>query len=154
MLRRNFRVAGFDVTPHDKDSTNVAVTDSYFVLSNRLKLRRRLLFGFFAVAAVILLHTCVFDRATWYGEHWRGKKMANGKPYNPDAFTCASWDYPLGSKLRLTYEKSSVTVHVTDRGGKNRWYQFGKTIDLTPTAFAKLAPLKTGSIPISVHRID
>jgi rare lipoprotein A len=80
--------------------------------------------------------------------------MANGKPYNPDAFTCASWNYPLGTKLRISRENHSVTVEVTDRGGKNRWYQFGKTIDLTPTAFSKLASPKLGSIPIHVHRVD
>jgi rare lipoprotein A len=110
--------------------------------------------SFVVIVGVLLLHTCWFDRATWYGESWRGKKMANGKPFNPDALTCASWTYPLGSKLRITSQKHSVTVEVTDRGGKNRWYQFGKTIDLTPTAFTKLAPLKAGSIEIKMKRLD
>jgi rare lipoprotein A (peptidoglycan hydrolase) len=106
------------------------------------------------IIAVLAMHACIFDRATWYGESWRGKKMANGQPYNPDAMTCACWHYKLGTKLRVTYDKKAVTVEVTDRGGRNRWYQFGKTVDLTPTAFSKLAPLKTGSIQISIHRID
>jgi rare lipoprotein A len=110
--------------------------------------------GFSVILAALTIHACVFDRATWYGESWRGKRMANGKPYNPDAFTCASWDYPLGAKLRITHEKRSVTVQVTDRGGKNRWYQFGKTIDLTPAAFVTLGNLKIGSLKIHVSRVN
>jgi rare lipoprotein A len=119
-----------------------------------MKTLTKIRLGICLIVGVLLLHTCVFDRATWYGESWRGRKMANGKPYNPDLLTCASWDYPLGSKLRITYEKHSVTVEVTDRGGKNRWYQIGKTIDLTPTAFTKLAPLKAGSIQVRTQKID
>jgi rare lipoprotein A len=110
--------------------------------------------GLAMLLAVLVVHTCWFDRATWYGESWRGRKMANGKPYNPDALTCASWSYKLGTELRISNGRRSVIVEVTDRGGKNRWYQFGKTIDLTPAAFAKLAPLKTGSIQINIHRAD
>jgi rare lipoprotein A len=116
--------------------------------------RTKLRIGLAFIIAAILAHACWFNRATWYGESWRGRKMANGKPYNPDAFTCASWNYPLGTKLRISRENHSVTVEVTDRGGKNRWYQFGKTIDLTPTAFSKLAPLKTGSIEVRIRRAD
>jgi rare lipoprotein A len=119
-----------------------------------MRFRTKVKIGLALMVAVFVAHACWFDRATWYGESWRGKKMANGKPYNPDAMTCASWDYKLGSKLRITHENHSVTVEVTDRGGKNRWYQFGKTIDLTPTAFSKLAPLKTGTLQIKIHRAD
>jgi rare lipoprotein A len=118
-----------------------------------MRLRTKIWLGFFVIGAVLFVHACVFDRATWYGESWRGKKMANGKPYNPDAMTCASWAYKLGTRLRITHEKHSVVVEVTDRGGKNRWYQFGKTIDLTPTAFSKLANPKIGSIEIKIHRV-
>jgi rare lipoprotein A len=117
-----------------------------------MRISAKIRLGFFVIIAVLAMRTCVFDRATWYGESWRGKKMANGRPYNPDAFTCASWDYPLGTKLRIAHEKHSVTVEVTDRGGKNRWYQFGKTIDLTPASFSKLANPKVGSIQIKIYR--
>lgn len=119
-----------------------------------MKFSTKVRLGFFVIIAVLLVHACWFDRATWYGESWRGRKMANGKPYDPDALTCASWSYPLGSKLRITHQNHSVVVEVTDRGGRNRWYQFGKTIDLTPTAFARLAPLKAGTIQIKIHRTD
>lgn len=119
-----------------------------------MKISTGIRLGFLVILAVLAMHACVFDRATWYGDSWRGRKMANGRPFNPDGLTCASWDYPLGTRLRITRDKRSVTVEVTDRGGKNRWYQFGKTIDLTPAAFSKLAQLKTGSIQIKIHRTD
>lgn len=119
-----------------------------------MRLSTKIGLGFAVIAAILFVHTCVFDRATWYGESWRGRKMANGKPYNPDALTCASWDYRLGTTLRISRGEKSVVVQVTDRGGKNRWYQFGETIDLTPAAFSKLAPLRTGSIQIRVKSRD
>jgi rare lipoprotein A len=109
--------------------------------------------GIGAIVAIFFVHICVFDRATWYGESWRGKKMANRKPYDPDSMTCASWDYPLGSSLRVTAGKKSVIVEVTDRGGRNRWYQFGKTVDLTPAAFIQLASLKTGTIQVRIEKV-
>ena len=59
--------------------------------------------------------------ASWYGEEHRGKLMANGKRFNPDKFTAASWFYPLGTKVRVTLAspsqpRRSVVVTITDRG--------------------------------------
>ncbi len=34
--------------------------------------------------------------ASWYGEAHRGKLMANGKRFNPDRLTAASWFYRSG----------------------------------------------------------
>jgi hypothetical protein len=72
------------------------------------------------LAAILLVcgwHACCYDRVTWYGDRERGKLMANGRPFNPDAMTAASWNYPLGTKLKLIYGNKSVVVEVTDRGG-------------------------------------
>src|SRR5882762_8147673 len=59
--------------------------------------------------------------ASWYGEAHRGKLMANGKRFDPDKLTAASWFYPLGTKVRVSLESSSrgshtVLVTITDRG--------------------------------------
>ena len=40
--------------------------------------------------------------ASWYGEDHRGKLMANGRPFDPDALTCATWDHPFGTRLKVT----------------------------------------------------
>ncbi|MGD1083527.1 MAG: septal ring lytic transglycosylase RlpA family protein [Verrucomicrobiota bacterium] len=113
---------------------------------------------FAAVLAVILMvcawHACCYDRATWYGGSDRGKLMADGRPFNPDALTAASWDYPLGSKLKIVYGNKSVRVEVTDKGGKRAFLQFGKVVDLSHAAFARLAKPEVGSIRVTIRRED
>src|SRR5262245_5419101 len=48
--------------------------------------------------------------ASWYGEDHRGRLMANGKRFNPDRLTAASWFYPLGTKVRVTLSEGSRTL--------------------------------------------
>jgi hypothetical protein len=108
-----------------------------------------------ALAAILLIcgwHTCVYDRATWYGERERGNSMANGRRFNPDALTAASWNYPLGSKVRVAYKKKSVVVEVTDRGGARAVLQFGKVVDLSHAAFERLERPSVGSIRVRITR--
>jgi rare lipoprotein A len=113
---------------------------------------------FAAVLAVILMvcawHACCYDRATWYGGSDRGKLMANGRPFNPDALTAASWNYPLGCRLKIVYGGKSVRVEVTDRGGKRAFMQFGKVVDLSHAAFARLEKPEVGSIRVKILRED
>jgi rare lipoprotein A len=111
---------------------------------------------FAAVLAVILLgfgwHSCVYDRATWYGGSKRGKLMANGRPFNPDALTAASWNYPLGARLKVVYKGKSVQVEVTDRGGDRAFLQFGQALDLSRAAFARLENPAVGTIRVKITR--
>lgn len=82
--------------------------------------------------------------ATFYDNWFEGKTMANGKAFSQSALTCASNTYPIGTKLRLSKEGRSVIVRVTDRCASN------SNIDLTTTAFKKLAPLHRGLIRVRV----
>jgi rare lipoprotein A len=107
-----------------------------------------------AILLVCGWHACFYDRATWYGSFERGRKMADGRPFNPDALTAASWDYPPGSRLKVVYRDKSVHVEVTDRGGKKAFMQFGKALDLSKGAFAKLEKPEVGSIRITITRED
>lgn len=95
--------------------------------------------------------------ASWYGEAERGKLMANGKPFNPDTLTAASWFYPLGTRLqvslRTTRVSRTVTVIVTDRGPALRLVREGRIIDLSHTAFARLANPERGLIQVRIHRL-
>jgi rare lipoprotein A len=113
---------------------------------------------FAAALAVILMlcgwHACCYDRATWYGGAARGKLMANGRPFNPDALTAASWDFPLGSRLKIVHGNKSVRVEVTDRGGQKAFLQFGKVVDLSHAAFARLEKPAVGSIRVKITRED
>ena len=109
------------------------------------------------LAAVLLVcgwHACCYDRATWYGDSERGKRMANGRPFNPEALTAASWDYPLGSKLKVVYGSRSVLVEVTDRGGARAFLQFGRVVDLSHAVFARLEKPAVGSIRVKIIRLE
>src|SRR5262245_29167793 len=73
--------------------------------------------------------------ASWYGEAHRGKLMANGKKFDPDKLTAASWFYPLGSKVLVTTsgassQGKSVLVTITDRGPAWDLVRDGRIIDL------------------------
>ena len=94
--------------------------------------------------------------ASWYGEEHRGKLMANGKRFNPDKFTAASWFYPLGTKVRVTLNAPSqpprsVVVKVTDRGPAKTLVRDGRVIDLTLVAFKQLAHPDLGLIEVTVE---
>ena len=94
--------------------------------------------------------------ASWYGEAHRGKLMANGKAFNPDKFTAASWFYPLKTRLLITCKTpnrkvKSVVVTVTDRGPARRLVTNGRVIDLSHAAFEKLAAPSVGLVEVSVR---
>lgn len=92
-------------------------------------------------------------KASFYGEELRGRKMANGQPFNPDAYTCASWFYPLGTVLAVGSGSRMIYVVVTDRGPSRRLVAKGRIIDLSHAAFFYLADPKWGLIDVTVTRI-
>jgi hypothetical protein len=85
--------------------------------------------------------------ASWYGAECHGKLMANGKPFDKNALTAASWNYPLGTKVRVTYGSRSVVVTITDRGPAKR---LNRVIDLSEAAFNSLVETRRGLINVSV----
>ena len=80
------------------------------------------------------LHGAV--RATYYGERFEGRPMANGSIYHVNAVTAASNDYPLGTILKvmnlLTHK--GIYVAVTDRSAETK----KPHIDLSKAAFELL----------------
>jgi len=92
------------------------------------------------------------DTASWYGEEHRGKLLANGRPFNPDALTAASWFYPLGTRVRVTSGDSSVVVIITDRGPAKRLVRQGRVIDLSAAAFRRLAGTELGLVEVTTMK--
>jgi rare lipoprotein A (peptidoglycan hydrolase) len=74
--------------------------------------------------------------------------MANGQRFLPESMTCASFDYPLGTVLVVSYLDRSATVTVTDRGPARH---LGRLIDLSSGAFEELAPLAIGTVTVTVR---
>lgn len=91
--------------------------------------------------------------ASWYGGGEKlNKHTASGEVFDPQALTCASWDYHFGTRLKITNAKNNktVVVRVNDRGPNKR---LGRAIDLTRHAFSKIANLKQGLALVKIERI-
>jgi hypothetical protein len=77
--------------------------------------------------------------------------QANGKIFDENALTCASCDFPLKTKLRVTMvkdTKKSVIVEVSDR--TNKRFK-GKRIDLSKRAFMEIASCEQGIVSVLVE---
>ncbi|HEX2050484.1 MAG TPA: septal ring lytic transglycosylase RlpA family protein [Actinomycetota bacterium] len=68
--------------------------------------------------------------ASWYGPGFEGNLTANGDVFDPDKFTAASLDLPLGSWLYVERAGRGVLVYVNDRGP----YIPGRILDLSRAA--------------------
>ena len=99
--------------------------------------------------------------ASWYAKYgdncdpFPHITMANGEKFDENRLTCASWDYPFGTLLRITNRTNgkSVEVVVTDRGPSKRLYKKGRKIDLSKMAFSKLEKLSKGIVAVKVEII-
>ena len=100
-------------------------------------------------------------QASWYDRQSQFKEMghylmANGKEIDDGKYYAASWDYPLGTKLKITnFEtRRSTIAEVTDRGPALYLYQHGRIIDLGRKAFDAIADPERGTCPVEVRVIQ
>jgi rare lipoprotein A (peptidoglycan hydrolase) len=54
--------------------------------------------------------------ASWYGPGFVGSPTASGWPYDPERLTCAHRTLPLGTLVRVSANRRSVSCLVNDRG--------------------------------------
>jgi len=108
----------------------------------------------------LLLAPCALaadTTASWYGEELRGHPTATGEPFDPDGFTVASWDYPLGTWLLLEAPATGIYcwVRVNDRGPARRLHAQGRTLDLSREAFRYLSGgfLDDGGMALGLIRV-
>ncbi len=80
--------------------------------------------------------------ASWYGDKYRGRLMANGKPFDPAALTVAHKSLPFGTRVLFQLGPRTIIATVTDRGP----FVAGREFDLSSGAFARLAQLEAGLI--------
>ena len=90
--------------------------------------------------------------ASWYGQKdvGEGAVTAGGERFDPQAMVCASWDYPLNTRLRITNLNNGrqVVCRVNDRGPARG---LGRAVDLTPSAFSQIADPDVGTVPVAVE---
>ncbi len=80
--------------------------------------------------------------ASWYGEDFHGRPMANGRIYDMNAATIAHKEIPLGTQVELKNETTGEMVKavVTDRGP----YVEGRDVDLSYGLAQKLSLVEQG----------
>ncbi len=95
--------------------------------------------------------------ASWYSQKDPGvrKNTANMEKFDDRENTCAMWDIPFNTMLKVTNcaNGRSVLVRVNDRGPAKRLARKGRIIDLSRSAFSRIAPLKNGLIQVKVEVI-
>lgn len=93
-------------------------------------------------------------KASWYSELDPGILLttANMEIFDDSGLTCAVWDVPFNTILKVTNMENgkSVIVRVNDRGPARR---LNRAIDLTKQAFSKIADLEKGLVEVSVEII-
>ena len=88
---------------------------------------------------------------SWYGRKYHGQRTSSGEVYDMYAMTAAHPTLPIPSYARVTHTGNgrSVVVRVNDRGP----FLYGRIIDLSYTAAAKLGYVNAGSGPVEVELI-
>ncbi|MBI3317436.1 MAG: septal ring lytic transglycosylase RlpA family protein [Candidatus Omnitrophica bacterium] len=93
----------------------------------------------------------LYGIASWYSESDPSinRHTANGEIFEDSGSTCASWDYPFNTLLKVTNleTRKSTLCRVNDRGPAKR---LNRVIDLTQASFAEIANLNQGLIEVSV----
>lgn len=93
----------------------------------------------------------VHGKASFYAKKFDGRKMANGRTYDPDSNVAASKTLPLGTTAKVVNLANGKTakVKVEDRGP----YVHGRVIDVTPKVAEKLHMKHKGTAPVAVKPI-
>ena len=108
-----------------------------------------------AVAALILtspvLAAPICGKASWYGHAHHGRATASGEIFDQWAMTAARPSRSeLGKRYRVTAGGKSVVVRITDTGG---FAKYGRVIDLSRSAFGRLAHTDKGVINVCMERV-
>jgi len=90
--------------------------------------------------------------ASWYHPSFAGRRMANGQPYRPSAFTAAHKTLPLDSHARVRNLVSGVevVVRITDRGP----HLPDRVVDVSQAAARLLGLVGLGVTLVEVHSAD
>lgn len=87
--------------------------------------------------------------ASYYGNELAGNPTASGEPFDPARMTAAHRSLPLGSRVRVTHERSgeSVIVRINDRGP----FHGNRIIDLSEAAARQLGMLRSGTARVQLE---
>ncbi len=93
--------------------------------------------------------------ASWYSELDPGILLttSNMEIFDDERYTCAIWGVPFNTLIKVTNVANgrSIIVRVNDRGPAKRLVHCGRVIDLTKSAFSKLADTGEGLIRVELN---
>jgi peptidoglycan lytic transglycosylase len=89
--------------------------------------------------------------ASFYHPMFNGRKMADGKPFDPNGINAASKTLPLGTFAVVTNLETnkSAVVHIQDRGP----YVDGRIVDLSPRIAEEIGITRQGLAKVEVTPI-
>lgn len=90
-------------------------------------------------------------KASYYGDEFAGRKMADGTPMDPESNIAASRTLPIGTTARVTNLENgkSAVVEIRDRGP----YVEGRIVDVTPSVAEQLGMKEKGVARVEVAPI-
>ncbi len=90
--------------------------------------------------------------ASYYADHFNGRRTANGETFSNTALTAAHRTLPFGSRVRVTNPRNgqSVVVRINDRGPFTR----GRTIDLSRAAAETVGIVRAGHGSVELELLD
>ena len=92
-----------------------------------------------------------WGEASWY----TARRTASGERFDRRIFSCALRRFDFGKYYRVcnVMNNKCVVVRHNDFGPSKRIYLRGRIIDLSQSAFSRIADLKKGIIEVTVHEI-
>ncbi|MXO71444.1 septal ring lytic transglycosylase RlpA family protein [Alteraurantiacibacter buctensis] len=90
--------------------------------------------------------------ASYYGRELAGNRTASGEAFDPTDLTAAHRTLPFGTRLRVTNQRTglSVIVRVNDRGP----YARGRVLDISHAAAQQIGMVRTGHAPVSIELVQ
>jgi rare lipoprotein A len=90
--------------------------------------------------------------ASFYARHFTGRRMANGRPFDPASDTIAHRTLPFGTVVRVTnlHNGRTATARVHDRGP---WIQ-GRIVDVSPRIARELDMIRSGLARVEVVPVE
>lgn len=113
-----------------------------------------ILLGLLLLPVSVFAEQAQVGLASWYGSGDPAEGLnlftANGEWFDPTDITCASWDYPFDTLLKVSNLNNGkeVLVRVNDRGPA-KWLSARK-VDLSKAAFSKIADPEEGLTVVEI----
>ena len=91
-------------------------------------------------------------KASYYSNHFHGRKTASGESFNLRHFTAAHRSLPFGTSVRVINLETgkNVVVRINDRGPHLK----GRIIDVSPAAAKKIGLFGNGTANVRIEAFD